>query len=258
MHNIGKLFTTAIILLIAVGCKVSSDGGSGDEKTDLKISATAGVYGKISPSGTVKVSYGANQSFTITADPNYQVLDVIVDGVSEGALTSYTFKNVKTNHTIQASFKDTTYYTIIASAGYNGSISPSGSVTVAQGAIQTFTITADPNYQVLDVIVDGGSKGPLTNFTFTNVTKNHTIEANFDKEHQIITMGDSITAGFGDDLPGDDVSEDGKNSGGGFQPILNDLLTAYEKGFPHDVVNEGVGGDTSADGLALIPTVLSR
>ena len=115
---------------------------------------------------------------------------------------------------------------ITTTAGANGSISPPGAVDVNYGSDQSFTISADSNYQVLDVIVDGGSKGPLANYTFTNVTKNHTIEANFDKEHQLITMGDSITEGDGDDIPGDDVSQDGKNSGGGFQPILNDLLTA--------------------------------
>lgn len=85
---------------------------------------------------------------------------------------------------------------------------------------------------------------------------NSQIEASFDKEHQLIAMGDSITEGIGDDIAADDTSQDGKNNGGGYEPILNDLLTVYEGGLPHDIVNEGVGGDTSADGLAFIPTAL--
>ena len=76
-------------------------------------------------------------------------------------------------------------------------------------------------------------------------------------EQQFITMGDSITEGLGDDIASDDTSHDGKNNGGGFQPILNDLLTEYRNDLPHDIVNEGVGGDTSADGLAYIPTALN-
>jgi len=70
-------------------------------------------------------------------------------------------------------------------------------------------------------------------------------------------MGDSITKGFGDDLPFDNVSQDGRNTSGGFTPILDDLLTA-NKGIPHTVVNEGVGGTPSAGGLLLISTLLAN
>jgi len=147
--------------------------------------------------------------------------------------------------------------TITATAGAHGAISPEGNVNVNYGSGLSFTITAEANYYVLNVVVDGVSLGPMTSYTFNNVTRNHRIIAIFDSEHQIITLGDSITEGYGDDIVADDISEDGKNSGGGFQPILNNSLTAYEKGFPQNIVNEGVGGDTSADGVAFIPTALS-
>ena len=52
---------------------------------------------------------GSNQTFTITPDPCYHVTNVLVDGVSVGAVTSYTFTNVTANHTISASFTITTY-----------------------------------------------------------------------------------------------------------------------------------------------------
>jgi lysophospholipase L1-like esterase len=78
----------------------------------------------------------------------------------------------------------------------------------------------------------------------------------FGIEQQYIALGDSITAGIGDDIEEDDTSQDGKNNGGGFEPILNDLLTAHRLGLSHDIVNEGVGGDTSVDGLAFILTAL--
>ena len=70
-------------------------------------------------------------------------------------------------------------YSIAASAGANGSMSPSGSVSVSYGASQTFTITPVNGYHVSGVLVDGGSVGAVTSYTFTNVTANHTISATF-------------------------------------------------------------------------------
>ncbi len=68
------------------------------------ITATAGNGGSISPSGPVAVIDGDNKSFTITADVGSTIQDVAVDGVSQGAISSYTFTNVTTDHTIVASF----------------------------------------------------------------------------------------------------------------------------------------------------------
>ena len=61
------------------------------------ITATAGTNGSIAPSGSVAVNHGANQSFTITPATNNHVADVLVDGASVGAVTSYTFTNVTAN-----------------------------------------------------------------------------------------------------------------------------------------------------------------
>jgi Subtilase family/Divergent InlB B-repeat domain len=142
------------------------------------IAAAAGANGSISPSGNVTVNYGADQSFTITPDTGYHIADVLVDGSSVGAVSSYTFLNVTANHSIAASFAINTY-SITASTGVNGSITPSGSVSVTYGANQTFTITPDTGYQVADLLVDGSSVGAVTAYTFINVTSNHTIAASF-------------------------------------------------------------------------------
>ena len=72
-----------------------------------------------------------------------------------------------------------------------------------------------------------------------------------------VAFGDSITFGFGDDIASDDTSIDGRNTGGGYTPNLNDALTSA-KGYPHTVENEGVQGDTSIDGAAGINAVISR
>jgi PKD repeat protein len=70
-------------------------------------------------------------------------------------------------------------YAITASAGANGSVSPAGSVPVAYGGSQSYSITPSPGYQVADVLVDGRSKGAVTSYMFTNVTTDHTISATF-------------------------------------------------------------------------------
>ena len=72
-------------------------------------------------------------------------------------------------------------YTITATAGEGGSITPAGEVSVKEGASQTFTITASEGYAIADVLVDGQSVGAVDSYTFENVTANHTIAALFTK-----------------------------------------------------------------------------
>ncbi len=79
-------------------------GGDGQFATNATIAASAGANGTISPSGTVLVTYGSNQTFDIGPAAGYHVADVVVDGVSQGAITTYTFLNVTSNHTISATF----------------------------------------------------------------------------------------------------------------------------------------------------------
>jgi len=70
-------------------------------------------------------------------------------------------------------------FTIAASAGLGGTISPTGNTTVTIGTHHTFTIIPNPNYRVLNVVVDGAPKGPIMTYTFSNVTTGHTISATF-------------------------------------------------------------------------------
>lgn len=88
----------------------------------------------------------------------------------------------------------TTYYTITASAGTGGSISPSGSASVATGGSQTYTITANSGNIISSVAVDGASVGAVSSYTFSNVTSAHSICVTFASAASLsvgdVTLGD--------------------------------------------------------------------
>ncbi|MBI4811693.1 MAG: hypothetical protein HY800_09700, partial [Ignavibacteriales bacterium] len=144
----------------------------------LTITSTAGSNGAITPPGTIKLTYGFSQTFIISPEIGYHILDVVVDGSSVGAVPSYTFSNIKTNHSISASFAINTY-TITAAAGANGTISPSGLIPINHGSNQTFSIRPNTGYHIDSVKVDNIYVGTDTIYTFTNVTTDHTITATF-------------------------------------------------------------------------------
>jgi len=152
------------------------------------ITVTQGSNGVIAP-GTTTVNEGASQTFSITPNNGYHVLDVTVDGSSKGAVTSWTLNNVQVDHTITASFASGAYHTITSSAGTNGQISPSGSVQIIDGGSQTFTITPKNGYVVASLSVDGTSAGYGQSYTFTNVVADHTIAVTFIQGSTLINTG---------------------------------------------------------------------
>jgi hypothetical protein len=152
------------------------------------ITASAGAGGFIAPSGTVTVAYGGSQSFTIEPDVGYEIFDVLVDGLSVGAVSSYEFTNILANHIITASFTQG-LYTITASVeGIGGMIDPYGAITVNGGEDKTFTLTPDVGYHILNVMVDGVYMGPQVSFTFYIIDSDHTITAIFAKNEYSLTM----------------------------------------------------------------------
>lgn len=101
------------------------------------ITASAGTGGSINPDGIVTVAQGESRTFTITPYSSFRVSDVKVDGVSVGAVSSYTFDHVTANHTIAASFR----YVGSGSGGYSGS----GSYPVIVGSASHGTVAASPS-----------------------------------------------------------------------------------------------------------------
>ena len=93
---------TRNMTLYADWSKKSSGGSS--SSTTYKITASADANGSITPSGNTYVNRGSDKTFTITADKNYVVKDVFVDGKSVGAVSKYVFEDVRATHTIRATF----------------------------------------------------------------------------------------------------------------------------------------------------------
>jgi hypothetical protein len=153
----------------------------------VTLTASASPGGSISPAGTVTVNLGDSKTFTIIPNNGYHIKDVKVDGKSVGAVSTYTFNNITSDHTIEATFEPTTF-TIAASTGSGGSISLSGTIIVNYGDSKTFTITPDKGYKISDVKVDGKSVGAVSTYTFTNVINNHTIEVVFEKNQIVIVL----------------------------------------------------------------------
>ncbi|MBT0652939.1 fibronectin type III domain-containing protein [Geobacter luticola] len=161
------------------------------------LTATASAGGTIAPVGSVTtstatsgtstitsmtVSQGGSQSFSIIPNAGYSIANVTVDGVSVGAVNTYTFTNVTADHAITATFASFTAsstFTVTATSGTGGSITPSGITTVNSGASQVYTIAPTAGYRIADVIVDGISVGAVSSYTFSNVVANRTISATF-------------------------------------------------------------------------------
>jgi hypothetical protein len=176
---------TGDVTVTVAGASVSLgvDDGSGHTgesnlfDVDPTITASVGSHGSITPSRAIIVSYGANQTFIITPDAHYHVADVLVDNVSVGAVTSYTFYDVTGNHTISASFAIDTFTITVTSA--HGS--PTASALVNAGDSFNASVTSPESARTghkwicTGYSIDGEPVVSGTNYLFTNVQSNHTI-----------------------------------------------------------------------------------
>ncbi len=87
--------------------------------------------------------------------------------------------NAKVNAILVTSSGAITQYTITATAGMGGTVTPQGEVKVNAGSSQDFTINPNTAYRISDVKVDGTTKGPASAYTFTDINASHTIAATF-------------------------------------------------------------------------------
>ena len=151
-----------------------------DAKIEIRTTGGEIDFGKVVPSGEVKVRPGSSLKVSILLNPGFEIEDFKVDGKSVGKVTEYTIENIQKSVDISISvIKNVDGYTIKASAGNGGKISPSGDVKIEKGKDATFTFSANSGYAVSDVTVDGKKVVASGSYTFKAVSENHTISVSF-------------------------------------------------------------------------------
>ena len=85
-------------------CEGDADYEARFEEISYTITLSAGEGGAVDPEGAQTVVHGSDLAVTITADEGYLIEDVLVDGVSVGAVATYTFEDVNADHSLEATF----------------------------------------------------------------------------------------------------------------------------------------------------------
>ena len=174
----------------AVTLTASSTNGDHPSIGSAPVNAARSVnrYWTLTPTGSpVFTSYSATMSFDagdLDAGVNTAALLPALYGGSWTMPAIGTRTATSTQATGLTAFGDLAIaeapgFTITASAGAGGIISPSGAVSVSANGNQSFLIVGNVGFAIADVLVDGVSVGVVGNYTFTNVTANHTIAASF-------------------------------------------------------------------------------
>ena len=174
---------------------------TGDKAPDLSKPAlgkdytVTGLFGEDALTGDIKLAYVDASGTEITPDTTKVGKVIIRAGGLTAPNDNYTVVFADGKLTVD----ERPVYTIKATAGSHGSITPSGDVDVLHGGSQTFTIAANSGYAISNVKIDGVSIGAVKSYTFENVTENHTIVVTFMKANgnpQTGVMVDEVTGEY--------------------------------------------------------------
>ena len=150
------------------------------------ITSSAGNGGSISPQGISILNYGTRPIYTITPNTGFVIDSLFVNGVKVDSNSSYTFDSVKSNQIISVKFKVQTF-TITATAGNGGSITPQGTNTLNYGTKPTYTILPNTGYILDTLFVNGLKVDSNSSYTFDSVKSNQTISVKFKVQTFTIT-----------------------------------------------------------------------
>ena len=92
--------------MVKPGTTIQVSISAGQEKKEHTVTVTCGAGGSVSPSGNQKVAEGGSVSFTITPKDGYEVATLVIDGTTVLPLSSYSFMNVDSNHTLYVTFRE--------------------------------------------------------------------------------------------------------------------------------------------------------
>jgi len=146
-----------------------------------KIYAATNSFGAINPSGTITVPSNSFEQFKLIPDPGYRFDKLFVNGTAHSLPENqllYTLSEIAKDYTLIAQFV-LDQYTIEASSGEFGSISPTGSVTIAGHESITYSFFADEGYEIADVFVDGINIGKVPFYTLNSIVSDHIIRVEF-------------------------------------------------------------------------------
>ena len=150
--------------------------------TFYTISYSQNLNGKISVSSE-KVLAGDAVKLEVSPEENYRIKDVLVNGNSIGAVSTYSLVDIREDKVIQAIFEkkdENTTFKISYNTATNGSISVDKTEVKLGGSV-IVSITADAGYRIKDVLVNGFSVGKVSSYTISNILENKSIEAIFEK-----------------------------------------------------------------------------
>ncbi len=178
----GSESAAAVNLTVSLSASSASDvsvefsaGGTATAGSDYALTTTTPLT---IPAGSTT----GNIALSVTDDSADESDETVIITLSNPTNATLGTNSVHTYSIInndESTVATTTSYTITASVGSNGSISPSGNVDVSSGTSRTFTITPNTGYRVNTLIIDSVSVNPANSYTFSNVTANHSISATF-------------------------------------------------------------------------------
>jgi sialate O-acetylesterase len=139
------------------------------------IAASGNGGGSVTPTGSVPVEQGESRTFSVVPKTGTFVRSLKVDGNEMGSRDTFSFVDVRDNHTLSASFASR----IRAVAGFGGTVSPCGDVVVGYDDSQAFQIIPREGYSIASVIVDGRATDLSGAYTFSHVTAGHSLAVKF-------------------------------------------------------------------------------
>lgn len=160
------------------------------ESIRYTVNAQATTGGTISPSGSMSLQQGSSKTFTFAPQDGYAVKEVRVDNVKvAGNVASYTLANVSKNTTVKVGYEQLAVKrTITVSSNVGGRVSEEGAIKIDDGSSKTFTFTPETGYQVKKLLVDGAPVTTASSYTFSSVSKDHTLAVEFAKKEYSVTV----------------------------------------------------------------------
>ncbi|MDY3014214.1 MAG: S-layer homology domain-containing protein [Evtepia sp.] len=191
--------------VVAIGGRpLFGNGGTGVTGQGTISTAQAFLQGATAFSSGSQAGKALNGEISVTS-PRRHVADGTMAGTTaDDPLADLYWKSGIEPTPPLSAFSIPALFTITATAGEGGSISPVGEVKVEDGKDQTFTIQPNSGYHVKDVTVDGKSVGAVSSYTFEKVTGDHTIKAVFAKDDPTTRYRIEASAG-----PGGTISPEG-------------------------------------------------